>query len=782
MTEPRPERCSNRPARRDVALAFWRSPLVAACGCLLALVTLAAQHPASGVGRTAPTARGATATPNPILFVTQVPVPADFATIGSVFANHGARMTQVARGGDLWIRYPDGSLRNLTAEAGYGVQSGLQGTGAIAVRDPAVHDSGTRALFSMVVGAPQVQYQVGTWYWQIYEISGLGQGQTAVVTHVAGQPANANNVAPIYLSDGAAGERIAFTSDRPRGGEAHLYPQLDEYESTATVTGIWSLERATAKLALLDHAPSGDFTPIVDSFGRIVFTRWDHLQQDQQADADALAGSPIYGAFDYADESAGAAQLPLAPEVFPEPRPARTDLLAGTPWRGHRLNRFFPWTMRQDGTGLEMINHVGRHEMVDYFDRSRNDDPNLDEFIASRDRPGYDTVESLLQIREDPDQPGRYIATDAPEFQTHAAGRLIVFEAPPGAPPHQLAPSYLTHPITNQVIGAPAPPEHSGHYRDPLILSGGAVVAAHAAETGVAGNNGTYSHPIPRYEFRLVLLQPAGNGHLEAGTPLTAGIDKTVTYWDPDTLITYSGELWELQPVEVTARTPPPDPPAELEAPELTVFDQQGVDPEHLRAWLRQQGLALMVTRNATTRDVADKQQPFWLEVPGGAATVGGSGTVYPISDLQIFQGDQVRGYSEFNQGRRVLARALHDPAAVAANPPGAAAPGSVEIALDGSAAAFVPARRALSWQTLSPGGEPVVRERFWVTFQPGEIRACDGCHGVNDTNQAAQPGVATNPPQALAALLERWRTVLTGIFADGFESGDPSAWSAATP
>ena len=26
--------------------------------------------------------------PNPILFVTQVPVPADFATIGSVFANH----------------------------------------------------------------------------------------------------------------------------------------------------------------------------------------------------------------------------------------------------------------------------------------------------------------------------------------------------------------------------------------------------------------------------------------------------------------------------------------------------------------------------------------------------------------------------------------------------------------------------------------------------------------------------------------------------------------------
>ena len=27
-------------------------------------------------------------TPNPILFVTQVPVPVDFATLGSTFANH----------------------------------------------------------------------------------------------------------------------------------------------------------------------------------------------------------------------------------------------------------------------------------------------------------------------------------------------------------------------------------------------------------------------------------------------------------------------------------------------------------------------------------------------------------------------------------------------------------------------------------------------------------------------------------------------------------------------
>ena len=45
---------------------------------------------------------------NPILFVTQIPVHADFATIGSVFANHGTNMRQATRGGDLHIRYPNG--------------------------------------------------------------------------------------------------------------------------------------------------------------------------------------------------------------------------------------------------------------------------------------------------------------------------------------------------------------------------------------------------------------------------------------------------------------------------------------------------------------------------------------------------------------------------------------------------------------------------------------------------------------------------------------------------
>src|ERR1700752_598606 len=91
---------------------------------------------------------GTPALPNPILFVTQVPIPGDFAAIGSVFGNQLGDIDTVGRGGDLYIRYTDGSLRNLTQEAGYGA-SGFQGANSIAVRDPSVHWNGTKALFSM---------------------------------------------------------------------------------------------------------------------------------------------------------------------------------------------------------------------------------------------------------------------------------------------------------------------------------------------------------------------------------------------------------------------------------------------------------------------------------------------------------------------------------------------------------------------------------------------------------------------------------------------------------
>jgi hypothetical protein len=149
-------------------------------------------------------------------------------------------------------------------------------------------------------------------------------------------------------------------------------------------------------------------------------------------------------------------------------------------------------------------------------------------------------------------------------------------------------------------------------------------------------------------------------------------------------------------------------------------------------------------------------QQPFNLRVPHGVRTVSSSvpsGKVYDIAHFQLFEGEQLRAYPK-RAGRRVIAQPLHE-GRNPANPGGPA--GSVRIAPDGSTAAFVPARRALSWQTTDPAGEPVVRERNWVTFQAGEMRVCASCHGVNTRDQAGRlPPV--NKPEALRALLAWWK------------------------
>ncbi|MEO8378838.1 MAG: hypothetical protein ABI779_04160 [Acidobacteriota bacterium] len=645
---------------------------------------------------------------NPILFVTQVPVTEDFTTITSTFGNHRAAIDAVPRGGDLWIRYPDGSLKNLTRAAGYGVE-GMQNAQGIAVREPAVHWSGTKALFSMVVGAPPRQYEWGEHYWQMYEITGLGKGDTPSIRKIPNQPANYNNVSPFYGTD----DRILFTSDRPRGGERHLYPQLDEYEEAPTVTGIWSLDSATGDLRLLNHTPSGAFTPFVDSFGRILFTRWDHLQRDQQADTDALEGNQ-YGTFDYADETAGAARLDQRVEVFPEPRSSRADLLSGTNLEGLSINHFFPWEINEDGSAEETLNHIGRHELHRYFNRSLNDDASLREFSdATSGRMNRNEIQNLFQIREDPSRAGRYVGTDAPEFDTFGSGQLVSLDAEPGRPADQIQVQYVT-----------PKSDANGFWRDPLPLANGTMLAVHT--------------PKSAFAFRIETL---------SGEPLTPGMQATVTWWNPDQMQSFTGALWELHPVEVRARTRPVARTTPLEEPEARVFREEGVDPARFRADLAARNLAAIVSRDVTTRDVADKQQPYKLRVSGTAGTPP-SGKVYDLSELQLFQAEQLRGTGGTQSprpGRRVLAR--HS--------------STVKIAADGSVAALVPARRALSWQTTDPAGTPVVRERYWLTFQPGEVRVCGSCHGVNTHDQDGH-APPQNAPEALRTLLREWKASQT--------------------
>lgn len=703
--------------------------------------------------------------PNPILFVTQYPVPDDFATIGAVFANHRATVDLAGRGGDLYIRYPNGTLRNLTVEAGFG-NSGPQRANAIAVRDPAVSWDGTKAIFAMAIGAPLQQYQYVDSVFQLYEVTGLGQGQPVSITKVANQPAGRNNVSPTYLSDNS----IVFVSDRTRNGANHLYPQLDEYESTPTPTGLWRLQPATGQLDLLQYSVSGAFSPFVDSFGRLVFTRWDHLQRDQQNDS----VNNVNGTFNWTGEGPAATATPDRSEVFPEPRIA----VPGSGINGHTINHFFPWMINQDGTEEETLNHVGRHELHSYFDRSFND-PAMSEFTTNES--STNRILNVLQMREDPTMPGRYYGIDAPEFYTHASGQLLRIDAAPSVNPATIRATWL-NPRVNvnfspDYAPVPQPTAFTGRFRNPLPLSDGQLVAAHATEWREAGNDGTREAPQPRYQFRLKRLVAGPGGHFVAAENLTAGISKSVSFWDPDYEVSYNGPMWELSPVEVRARTAPPSTALQLQAPELAAFTAENVDVAAFRTYLRSNGLALLVVRDATTRDRTDKQQPFNLRVPGGVQTVAsGGGQLYDIAHMQFFQGDQIRGIGGIatpRPGRRVIAQTLHDQPALLANAPNPGGPvGSTPIASDGSVAAIVPAQRALAWHSTAPDGTPVVRERYWISFQPGEIRACDGCHGVNQQNQAS-PGApaATNTPLALRQLLARWRTKnIDLIFANGTE------------
>ncbi|HEX9984936.1 MAG TPA: hypothetical protein VGF69_16865 [Thermoanaerobaculia bacterium] len=694
----------------------------------------------------------AIAVANPILFVTQVPTPSDFTTVASTFGNHDAQIDAAPRGGDLWIRYPDGSLKNLTRMAGFGTE-GMQGANAIAVREPSVHWSGTKALFSMVIGAPTRQYEQGEYYWQLYEVTGLGKDETPAIRKIPNQPERFNNISPCYGTD----ERILFTTDRPRNGARHLYPQLDEYEEAPTVTGIWSLDPNTGNLRLLNHTPSGAFTPFVDSFGRVIFTRWDHLQRDQQADTDTTE-IDTYGTFDYSDESASATRLNQRVEIFPEPRSSRTDLLKGTNLAGNNINHFFPWEINEDGTAEETLNHVGRHELHSYFDRSLTDDAALVEFIdETSGRANQNDVLSMFQIREDPTRPGRYFGTEAPEFYTHASGQIITILGEPTRPADQMDVTFVTARSTRQFIESGTPPaDHSGHYRDPLPLANGMLLASHTSEVRPDRNDGTRANPKSRYAFRIKELVPR-NGAFVAAEPLTPGLTATVSYWDPDVLVTWSGELWELHAVEVRARPKPVPRTTPLEEPEAKVFREEGVDPITFRRDLATRNLALIVSRDVTSRDIADRQQPYNLRVAGGnASSTTASGKAYDIAHMQLFQADQLRGIGGADSpraGRRVLARLMHD----VTNPATTGPQSSVKIEADGSMAAFVPAQRALSWQTTDGAGTAVVRERYWLTFQPGEVRVCGSCHGVNTRDQLGRAAPQSSP-EALRVALRFWK------------------------
>jgi hypothetical protein len=676
---------------------------------------------------------------SPILFVTQTPFHTTFDMITGTFGNHEGAERNAPRGGDLMITYPSGKLRNLTEEAGFGVKSGEE----IAVREPNVHWDGTRAVFSMVVGGT-VKNDFTPVFWQIYEATGLGEGDKVQITRVPNQPEGFHNVSPVY----GTGGRILFTTDRPRSGEMRHYPQLDEYESVATNTGLWSFDPAVpgGDLRILTHVPSGVFSPRVALDGRVVYVRWDHLQADQQARADRM-GTAEYGSFDYVSEDSDEKATDLR-EPFPELWLDNED--APAPFHRHIFNQFFPWEIHEDGTAEETVNHVGRHEFNGYFDSSRE---GLPYHSAREDRP---PITNFFHILEDPSRPGRFYGTNAPEFATHSSGQIVAFDGQLGLNPDDMFPIHVTDPVTYEApeSGSGELDGADGRYRNPLPLSDGTLLAVHTPDSRAESGEGDGPLGNKTYRFRIRhVVKQEGSSYLSAGPPVTAGITETISYFSNNTYadVMYDGEMWELDPVEVVARPMPPAAEHPVPDIERAIIDgamspSGGYDA--LVQYLKDNGYALVISRDVTRR--ADMQQPYNLSIPGGVSTVEDGAEAEDVELIQFFQADQVRGYEGHREGRRPLAREMHD-----APDGGVGLAGAYPLGMDGSFAALVPARRAVSWQLTTGSGVPVVRERYWVTFQPGEIRVCPNCHGINRSDVVLGEGEPQNPPETLAPLLE---------------------------
>jgi hypothetical protein len=328
-------------------------------------------------------------------------------------------------------------------------------------------------------------------------------------------------------------------------------------------------------------------------------------------------------------------------------------------------------------------------------------------------------------------------------------------------------------------------------YRDPMPMSDGLLVAAFTAtptaiNNGWDTNTGTASFPISQHHFRLRTLTNGGASY-SAAALLTAGITNNSIYWDGATLVTNRGTMWELQPVEVRSRQEPAAPAAGIAAVEAAVFAQEAVDASVFRSDLIARELALVMSRNVTARDAADKQQPYNLFVPGGTNSIANAGKAYAITHLSFLEADYLRGYTynttNMQPGRRILATPMQATTTFNYTSSKSNAPlGGTELMSDGSQATIVPANRAMTWHlTGTNNNDSVTKERYWISFRPGEIRTCANCHGINDKDQLGRTA-PTNPPLALRQLLRLWRTNSANAYSLTVSNGSGGGnWGAGS-
>ncbi|HEX7046346.1 MAG TPA: hypothetical protein VF275_02070, partial [Gammaproteobacteria bacterium] len=632
-----------------------------------------------------------------LVFVAHTPNPrgaSDIGTHTTTFGNSLPTVGSAPRGGSLFFLQADGTLRDLLDEAlkngcdtddvaicnEDGVftldETGLLVNGYV-VRRPIVHWDADRILFSMTFGTILEQHDGPTpadVKWQLYEITGLDPEDTPLLTKVSDQP-DFNNVDGIY---GSNDNEIFFISDKTVTGNPNHYPQRDEYESLPINTGLWKLDRETGAVTLMDHSPSGNFGPKVTPRGQLLFTRWDHLQADQQASNSMIKGmdpdyEDTFGIYTYASEDdVGPDDYVLMEDAVREHLEAyvatgeEEHLKAAGEANGvfpepNRGNPFYNWGNKLDDDGNvrtiagTFATGGAVHDIP--FTTPSTEHGKFNYLIFNHFLP--------WQIRQDGEQGETYRHTglhenggfvlrsyyedDALSNVEETAVRIkeangfflsdvhddaeTGFEIVTGV----LSPEFGTHKsgpvlqfVDEDLVSQPQLHENGSAvsyrfltaedderiYRDPIFLSDGRLIAAVSSDP-----RRTEASGFDAFDFSLhVLEMNEGTGFYEPkGRLLDGGIERTLDFWLEEGgqgLQEFSGPLWEMEPQEVIARMRPVIPAAPLvEDPEQDMFDAAGVTVAQFKQYLRNNNLAAIVVRNATVRDDADTTQPFNLVV-----------------------------------------------------------------------------------------------------------------------------------------------------------------------
>jgi hypothetical protein len=189
----------------------------------------------------------------PILFLT--PVTAGDAQRS--FTDSSDRALDSARHSlDLCIRYADGKIRNLTAEAGFAERSADGLHSIVSLKDPAISWDGDEAVFSM-----KLKSAVAPEVFQLYRVTGLEEGAQTTMEKIPHQPEDRDNTSPLIDADGT----IFFASSSsgvPAEGSAQL--------------GVWRIQPDDGQASFVKPLMSGPFKLSWNADGAVdVVSRFD---------------------------------------------------------------------------------------------------------------------------------------------------------------------------------------------------------------------------------------------------------------------------------------------------------------------------------------------------------------------------------------------------------------------------------------------------------------------------------------------------------------------------